>query len=352
MKLNKLFTYTDAQLKDALHYNLLFKGYNPDTMYNTKDFLYAEGDAPYMLVAHLDTVHKQAPSIICYSKDNNYIMSPQGIGGDDRCGVYIILSLLRRLPYKPYILFTMGEEVGCVGAKAFVKWLCDSPDMLPDLKFIVEYDRKGNKDCVFYNCDNKDFEKFVEGFGFKTAYGTSSDIKVIAPELGAAAVNLSSGYYNPHTEHEYVCMSDMHDVINASVEMLTAECEPFKYVAKAVTVYKGGWSNNGSKQLAGKCSRNVPYARQGSSYRQIKVTVLPKNSVYIRPTYYGSQFENLENEVAIDADGNFYRYYHTYKDWERAYNVEPMFKDKPPKFDNNKITMISVYSYYYCDYDY
>ena len=352
MKLNQLFTYTDTQLKDALHYELLFKGYSPDTMYNTKDFLYAEGDAPYMLVAHLDTVHKQEPSIICYSKDNNYIMSPQGIGGDDRCGVYIILSLLRQLPYKPYILFTMGEEVGCVGAKAFVKWLCDDPDMLPDLKFIVEYDRKGNKDCVFYNCDNKDFEKFVEGFGFKTAYGTSSDIKVIAPELGAAAVNLSSGYYNPHTEHEYVCMSDMHNVINASIEMLTAECESFKYIAKPITTYKGNCNYSGAKKNvgAGACS-TVP-ARYGSCYSQIPVTVLPKNTVYIKPTYYGTQFENMDNEVAIDANGNFYRYYHTYKDWERAFNVEPMFKDKPPKFNKKSTIMISVYSYYDYDYDY
>ena len=341
MKLKELFTLSDVALKQALHNTLVAFGYDIDNTYETKDFLYAEGDAPYMLVAHLDTVHKQAPSIICYSRDNNYIMSPQGIGGDDRCGVYIILSLLRQLPYKPYVLFTMGEEVGCVGAKAFVDFMANDPDSLPDLKFIVEYDRKGNKDCVFYNCDNKKFEKFVNKFGFKTAYGTSSDIKVIAPELGAAAVNLSSGYYNPHTEHEYVCMSDMHNVIEASLQMLTAECEPFKFVAKIIPAYQHN-KNKGSNTNKWGGKRH---------YRQVEVTILPKNTVYIKPTYYGSKFENLDNEVAIDKDGNYYRFFHTYKDWERTYLVEPMDKNNPPKFNKKKSGTIDVCSYMSCDYD-
>ena len=340
MKFKNLFTYTDVQLKEALHYDLMRRGYDPDNMYNTKDFLYAEGDAPYMLVAHLDTVHKQIPSIICYSQDGNYIMSPQGIGGDDRCGVYIILSLLRKLPYKPYILFTMGEEVGCVGAKAFVNFLCEAPDMVPELKFIVEYDRKGNNDCVFYQCDNKDFEKFVNGFGFKTAFGTSSDIRTIAPELGAAAVNLSSGYYNPHTEHEYVCVADMHKTIERSLQMLTAECEPFKYVAKIVPTYQYN-KNNGNRNT------NSKY------YKQVCVTVLPKGTVYIKGTYYSTtKFENLDNEIAIDAQGNFYRFFHTYKDWERVYSgIEPIKLDFVPQFNAKKSRMIAVYNYSY-DYSY
>lgn len=338
MTIKKLFQYTDVQLKCVLHKTLVCRGYEEDAISETKDFLYAEGDAPYMLVAHLDTVHKQIPSIICYSPDGNYIMSPQGIGGDDRCGVYIILSLLRRLDFKPHILFTMGEEVGCVGAKAFVTFLCDNVDKIPDVKFIVEYDRKGNNDCVFYNCDNKKFEKFVNKFGFKTAFGTSSDIKVIAPEIGAAAVNLSSGYFNPHTEHEYVCMSDMHDVIDRSVEMLTTECESFEYVAKPVTTYQYGKNSN-------QRSNNTKY------YKQVCVTVLPKNTVNIKFPYGGATYANMDNEVAIDENGNFYRFFYSYKDWERTWCVEPIKKDFVPKFDKNKSRMIAVYSYAY-DYDY
>ena len=340
--MTKLVTASQEQVKHIM--SIYLKKHYSKVIERNK-YLIAAGDIDIALVAHLDTVHKNIPSIICYSRDNNYIMSPQGIGGDDRCGVFIILSLLRRLDFKPYILFTMGEEVGCVGAKAFVKWLCDDPDMLPELKFIVEYDRKGNKDCVFYNCGNAEFEKFVEGFGFKTALGSSSDIKVIAPELGAAAVNLSSGYYNPHTEHEYVCMSDMNDIINASVNMLTAECEPFKYIEKPAQKKQLSWFKGGGYNH--NYNANNGWIR---NYKQVRVTILPKNSVYIKATYGGTQFENLDNEVAVDEFGNYYRFFKTYKDWERTYVVEPMFKDNPPLFNAKKSCMIDVYHYTSWDY--
>lgn len=333
MKIRDIFTYSDVQLKGALAVELVRRGYDAEHMYNTKDFLYAEGNAPYMLIAHLDTVHKQLPSIICYSADGNYIMSPQGIGGDDRCGVYIILSLLRRLPFRPYILFTMGEEKGGLGAKAFIDFMCEDPYSVPDLKFIVEYDRKGNNDCVFYRCDNPEFTKFVEGFGFKEATGSFSDISVIAPEFGVAAVNLSSGYFNPHKEHEYVCVSDMHNVIEASVKMLTAECEPFEFIEKKVTTYV------------------APKRANSSIYRQVSVTVLPAHTVYIKFYQSGSEFENLNDEVAIDANGNFYRYYRSYKDWEITYNVTPIDPDFKPKYDAKKSKLVPVYNYACSYYD-
>ena len=74
--------------KDLKHY---LAGHLKKLGYETvkkKGFLYAEGTVPVLLVAHLDTVHNEPPHIICRSEDGRYIMSPQGIGGDDRCGVY------------------------------------------------------------------------------------------------------------------------------------------------------------------------------------------------------------------------------------------------------------------------
>ena len=230
MELEKLFQLSAEDLKRALWDALARRGYPEESLHDESKFLYAEGDAPYMLVAHLDTVHKEFPSIICYSKDGNYIMSPQGIGGDDRCGVYIILTLIDKLPYRPYIVFTMEEEVGCLGATAFASYV-ESRE-IPALKYIVEYDRKGNNDCVFYRCDNREFVDFVERFGFKEAQGSCSDICKIAPVMGVAAVNLSSGYFNPHTEHEYVSVKDMHTILESSYRMLSAACDAFKYVPK------------------------------------------------------------------------------------------------------------------------
>lgn len=166
---------------------------------NSDGFLYGKGDIPILLIAHLDTVHKEGVKTICYSKDNK-VMSPQGIGGDDRCGIYMIIKIIKEL--RCHVLFCEDEEKGCIGAGKFCK-----SDIKPDVNFIIELDRMGANDAVFYDCDNKDFTNFITQFGFQEEWGTFSDISEIAPHLGVAAVNISSGYYNAHTKHEYIDMN-------------------------------------------------------------------------------------------------------------------------------------------------
>ena len=80
------------ELKKRLKAELKSRGY-PVT--DKPGYLYAEGTIPVLLVAHMDTVHRQPVEQICYSADRAVAMSPQGIGGDDRCGVWMILQILR-----------------------------------------------------------------------------------------------------------------------------------------------------------------------------------------------------------------------------------------------------------------
>ena len=105
---------TQGELKEYLAQQLREYGYEPVCK---NGFLYAEGTVPVLLVAHLDTVHTHQPDIICHSEDGRYLMSPYGIGGDDRAGVYMILLLMRK--YRCHILFCEEEEVGGVGARKF-----------------------------------------------------------------------------------------------------------------------------------------------------------------------------------------------------------------------------------------
>ena len=88
------------ELKHYLSGYLKKEGYD---VIGKKGYLYAKGDIPVLLVAHLDTVHQELPSIICRSDDGRYLMSPQGIGGDDRCGVYIILQIINEV--RCHVLF-------------------------------------------------------------------------------------------------------------------------------------------------------------------------------------------------------------------------------------------------------
>ena len=186
-------------------FNLIRKKYRGEAIVRMDSYILVPGEAPIMLLAHLDTVHKKPVKHICKSAKGNILMSPQGIGGDDRCGVYALVKSRQAAPIKPWLLFTCDEEIGGLGADTFVDDYVKGkmPKSLDELKLLVEIDRKGYNDAVYYNCDNPKFEEYITSKGFVTAEGSFSDISIVAPELGVAAVNLSSGYYNAHTLHEF-----------------------------------------------------------------------------------------------------------------------------------------------------
>lgn len=224
----KILKMDQTELKQYLFELLKTKGYNP----NFRDgFIYAKGDIPVMLVAHMDTVHKSKVKEI-YVSDCGNITSPQGIGGDDRCGIYMITQLMQ---HKPYILFTEEEEVGGVGAKKFASAYDKSEIEDINVKYIIELDRKGCNDMVFYDCDNPEFEKYIGKFGWDNRWGSYSDICSVAPVIGAAAVNLSSGYYKPHTTEEIINIDDVMTNIKRVRKMIKAsvkdEVPSFKYIA-------------------------------------------------------------------------------------------------------------------------
>ena len=203
-------------------FNLLSRKYRSKALINEGGYILVPGKAPIMLLAHLDTVHTKTVKHICKSPDKNILMSPQGIGGDDRCGVYALVKAHEASPIKPWLLFTCDEEIGGVGADIFAEEYSKGrlPKGLDTLKLLIEIDRKGSRDAVYYDCDNPDFEKYITGKGFVTATGSFSDISIIAPELGVAAVNLSSGYYNAHTLHEYINRKQLEAVIRAVIGII------------------------------------------------------------------------------------------------------------------------------------
>lgn len=217
--LKTIIQMSQQELKEYLKTVLCDMGY---ITVDRKGFLYAEGDIPVLLAAHLDTVHRDRAEIICFSEDGRYVMSPQGIGGDDRCGVYMILQIIRQS--KCHVLFCEDEEVGGRGARIFAE-----SGIIPDVNYIVEMDRRGNNDAVFYECDNPEFTDFVLGFGFEEKTGSFSDISVVAPRLKTAAVNISAGYYNEHRQHEYIDLIAVENNIRRITQLVMTKTKHFRY---------------------------------------------------------------------------------------------------------------------------
>lgn len=161
----------------------------------TKDYVYAIGDIPITLVAHVDTIFKERPEDVFYDRVKNVLWSPQGLGADDRAGVFAIINIVKS-GLRPHIIFTTGEEMGGLGAQVLTY---REPKPFAEMKYIIQLDRRGKDDCIFYECDNVKFIEYIKSFGFHEEYGSFSDISELCPTWRIAGVNLSIGYKNEHS---------------------------------------------------------------------------------------------------------------------------------------------------------
>ena len=217
-------------------YAFLQKNY--DNVVGTKDYLYAVGDIPIALVAHMDTVFKEPPTNVYYDERKNVMWSPEGLGADDRAGVFAIIKIIRA-GYKPHIIFTTDEEIGALGATALISQV---PQPFAEMKYIIQLDRRGTSDCVFYNCDNEEFVEYVERFGFIENFGSFSDISELCPAWKVAGVNLSIGYEDEHSVSETLHITPFLTTIDRVINMLkdAANAPAFKYIPGFAYAY--GWS--------------------------------------------------------------------------------------------------------------
>ena len=212
---------------DHLFYLLekILKDYYENIIYEKDKYLMAIGEITICLLAHVDTVFDDAmitkEKELFYDREKQVLFCPDGAGFDDKAGIYSIIKIIQQ-GYKPHILFTNGEERGGIGATAFANNFT-TPNV--EIKYFIELDRQGSNDCVFYDCGNSVFHKYVESFGFETKNGSYSDISFIAPIWDVAAVNLSIGYYNEHSYSEYLNLKHMHNTIDKVCYMLSSAAD-------------------------------------------------------------------------------------------------------------------------------
>lgn len=277
-------------LKKMLMSELARMGYRTRTK---KGFIYAKGSLPVLLVAHLDTVHKEPVKTVCYSADGSIAMSPEGIGGDDRAGVYMILQIIKK--HRCHVLFCEDEEIGGIGAHKFA-----GSDIKPEVNYIVELDRRGSDDAVFYDCDNPEFTKFVTDFGFKQELGSFSDISVIAPALKVAAVNISAGYYYEHSRHEYVNLRVMEKNVERVGNMISTPAEKFDYI-EAADFRRSLWGGSYYEDM-------LDFERyyRGANDSEIKILLPLPDTAYV--ILENGDMEECDGQYLLDSKGHVYEF--------------------------------------------
>lgn len=168
------------------------------------------------LVAHLDQVqHRRSKDFrVIETEDILFGYSGarrgmEGLGADDKNGIWIALKCLLQYDVLK-VAFFVGEEVGCYGSHV--------ADMtfFKDCRYVIEPDRHGKKDLITNiswstMCSKKFFTDIhADKFGYKQAAGLMTDILALQNNgLAVSAINISCGYYDAHTDHEFTVKEDL-----------------------------------------------------------------------------------------------------------------------------------------------
>lgn len=194
-----------------------------NNIYITKGEL-SQGEFYPCIVAHTDTVHYDQDELIVngenitikslLTSDNktkligwNAISDrATGIGGDDKCGIYICLKMLLQLE-KIKVAFFVEEEIGMQGSK-----LADE-NFFMDVGYAIQFDAPTmnwfSRTLLGENIWTEQFfnklkplldENYIDNIS-RDPY---TDVFQLRKKFNICCAVFPTGYYNQHTKSEYV----------------------------------------------------------------------------------------------------------------------------------------------------
>lgn len=183
------------------------------------------------IAAHLDEVHeaREKGYEVLVVRDefiigfNSGKREFNGIGADDKNGIWVCLKCLERFDNLKCVFF-VGEEQGCIGShQADMKFF-------DDCRFVLQCDRKGNSDFIsnIYGnplCSSQFIKDASLGeHGYKEERGMQTDVQTLRQRgLEISCANISCGYYYPHTPHEMTNIADLKKCLTL-VEHIVENC--------------------------------------------------------------------------------------------------------------------------------
>lgn len=168
-----------------------------------------------LVCSHYDTVRHTPLS--GYNIKEDIITSIEGaLGGDDRCGVAIALSLMQAGVLANYAFFD-EEERGAGGSGDF---LIETPWIAKESSCYIGLDRRGHEDAAVYNYRSNKLLNIVGTYGFKEVNGSMTDVSVIEERFPKATVNLSAGFNHEHTSKETIHIDIVMNTLQAMEEIV------------------------------------------------------------------------------------------------------------------------------------
>lgn len=268
------------------------------------------------VISHMDTVHSFVPNFEVYqdkgNKDTLFALNGKtetGIGGDDKCGVFACLYLLKMIPEIKVVFFSR-EEVGCKGSRDVDK------KFFSNCRYIIQLDRRGKGDFIQTYWGRKtishEFSSEVglikKKYKYKKATGTVTDVmKLWDSKVGISCINLSCGYYQPHTDYEYVSISALWNSIKFTEDIINT-MQPKKYTSLppapttvTTSVVKTSYQSNYSqcvKCLKWKKEALLYDVRTGDNIKTKKMCWLCKKE-QTKPTEQDIDYSKLPNSDIV-----------------------------------------------------
>ena len=195
-------------------------------MYVTK----GKASAYPCIVAHVDQVHDYNENFRVVEVEGKLFgmdhveMERVGVGGDDKCGVYLAMRMFELLDAVKLVFFK-DEEIGCLGSgKA-------NMDFFNDCAFVLQGDRRSlTTDFITHTngtkCCSKKFLKAIRPtlskYGYTENYGTITDVGELKNKgLDISCANVSCGYFDAHTKWEYVDIDLLENCENLFYDLCT-----------------------------------------------------------------------------------------------------------------------------------
>ena len=231
----------------------------PEAMYESDNIgnLYVKkgySDTYPCLVAHMDQVQKTHSKDFQVVDTNEILfgfsltnVQMEGLGADDKNGIWIALKCLQKYDTMKCCFFVQ-EEVGCIGSSK-----CDLA-FFSDCRWVIQCDRRGGNDIIpniggWTELCSKEFlaDLGYDAYGYKTTTGMMTDVETLKNRgLDVSCLNLSCGYYRPHTDEEFTKKSELLNCL-AFVEHIIETCTSV-YPHKEEFGYYGGLGSLYQKQ--------------------------------------------------------------------------------------------------------
>ena len=263
-----------------------------------------EGESYPCVVSHMDTVHRSHTELI-ESKTKLIIESSThneggedelttltakhpitnektGIGGDDKCGVYVCLEMFNRFRVLKGAFF-VEEEIGMLGSQQA------DDKFFENVGYAIQFDAPSDnwisEVCSGVKLFDNEFKEEITQTLNESGYTNFSidpftDVNQLATKYDFNCLNLGCGYHRQHTDSEYVIVEEVSNSLIAG-ENLIIKLGLEKYVHNKVT----------PKSIISECSDPMSYKYDPMSYKS------DSYDLYGDEEFYGEISESITELV-------------------------------------------------------